>query len=144
MFHDAVEEPASLSPAELRAAYEAELRVAIEKNGLEAVAAAAGVDEATLAAVSDGDEAVELTLADAAAVVATRDDVRDAETVVLEVRDHLLMGMATGVLDVDTVAANVDLDLSGQEIQQAIEGRTPLTLAQLAAIHRFVASRNDR
>jgi hypothetical protein len=144
MFHDAVEEPASLSPAELRAAYEAELRVAIEENGLEAVAAAAGVDETTLAALSDGDEAVELTLADAAAVVATRDDVRDAETVVLEVRDHLLMGMATGVLDVDTVAANVDLDLSGQEIQQAIEGRTPLTLAQLAAIHRFVASRNDR
>jgi tartrate dehydratase beta subunit/fumarate hydratase class I family protein len=143
MFHDAVEEPASLSPAELRTAYEAELRVAIEENGLEAVSAAAGVDEATLAALAD-DEAVDLTLSEAAAVVATREDVRDAETVVLEMRDHLLMGMATGVLDVDAVAANVDLDLSGQEVQQAIEGRTPVTLAQLAAIHRFVASRNDR
>jgi hypothetical protein len=52
------------------------------------------------------------------------------------------MGMTTGVLDVDTIASNVDLDLSGQEIQQAIEGRIRMTLDELASIHGYVAGRN--
>ncbi|MFB6304941.1 MAG: DUF5791 family protein [Haloferacaceae archaeon] len=142
MLHLAVENPADLSPAELREAYEAELRAAVEASGVESVAADAGVDEALLRDLVDG-SVPEMTLEQAAAVLATRSDVRDAETVVHEVRDHLLMGMATGVLDVDTVASNVDLDLSGQEVQQALEGRMPMTLAQLAAIHRFVESRQS-
>jgi hypothetical protein len=53
------------------------------------------------------------------------------------------MAMTTGVVDVDTLAANVDLDLSGQEVQQALEGRAEMTLEQLAAIHQFLAARND-
>jgi len=32
------------------------------------------------------------------------------------------MGMATAVLDVDTIAAAIDADLTGQEVQQALEG----------------------
>ncbi|MFB6160818.1 MAG: DUF5791 family protein [Haloferacaceae archaeon] len=143
MLHEVVEDPAAHSPASLRDAYEAELRAAIEAAGVETVAAESGVDEATLAALVEGDHP-DVTLEEAAAVLATREDVRDAETVVSTVRDHLLMGMATGVLDVDTVAANVDLDRSGREIQQALEGRAPMTLAELAEIHRFVAERNDR
>ena len=52
-------------------------------------------------------------------------------------------GASTDFLQaVDTIASNVDLDLSGQEIQQALEGRVPMTLAQLAAVHRFIDSRN--
>lgn len=140
MLHQAVEDPAALTPSELREAYEAELRAAVEAAGVGTVAAAAGVDETTLRDLLDG-PVPDLTLERAAAILATRSDVRDAETVVHEVRDHLLMGMATGVLDVDTVASNVDLDLSGTEVQQALEGRMPMTLAQLAAIHRFVESR---
>jgi hypothetical protein len=54
------------------------------------------------------------------------------------------MGMTTGVVDVDTIASNVDLDLSGQEVQQAIEGRIPMTLDELAAIHGYIAGRNAR
>lgn len=143
MLHDAVEDPAALTPAELRAAYEAELRDAIEAVGAETAAAAAGVDGGTVEAVLDG-PAPDLTLERAAAILATRPDAAGAEAVAGEVRDHLLMAMVTGVVDVDTVAANVDLDLSGTEIRQALEGRMPMTLAQLAAIHRFVAGRNDR
>jgi hypothetical protein len=142
MFQDVVE-AGERSPSELRAAYEAELREAVETAGVEAVATASGVERERLEALCAG-ESPELTLEEAAAVLATREDVRDAETVVAEVRDHLLMGMATGVLDVDTVAANVDLDLSGTEVQQLLEGRAPMTLDQLAALHQFVASRNRR
>jgi hypothetical protein len=76
--------------------------------------------------------------------LALSDDYPDSEAIVLELRDHLLLGMTTGVLDVDTVASNVELGLSGQEIQQALEGRNAMTLEQLAAIHRFIAERNDR
>ena len=143
MLHEVVDDPAGHSPAALRAAYEAELRAAVEAIGVEAAAEESGVDRATLERLVEGG-APELTLEDAAAILATREDVRDAETVVATVRDHLLMGMATGVLDVDTVAANVDLDLTGREIQQALEGRAPMSLAELAAVHRFVAERNAR
>ncbi|MFB6302245.1 MAG: DUF5791 family protein [Haloferacaceae archaeon] len=143
MLHDAVEDPAALTPAELREAYEIELRAAVEAAGIEAAAAAADVDEGTVRALLDG-KASDLTLERAAALLAIREDAPDAEAVAAEVRDHLLMGMVTGVVDVDTVAANVDLDLSGTEIRQGLEGRMPLTLAQLAAIHRYVAGRNDR
>jgi hypothetical protein len=54
------------------------------------------------------------------------------------------MGMTTGVLDVDTLAAETGLDLSGQAIQQSLEGRRETTLTELAAIHRAIADRNDR
>lgn len=143
MLHDAVEDPAALTPAELREAYEAEVRATVEAVGIEAAATAAGVDEGTVRALLDG-PAPDLTLERAAAILATRADGADAEAVAGEVRDHLLMGMVTGVVDVDTVAANVDLDLSGTEVRQGLEGQMPMTLAQLAAIHRFVADRNDR
>jgi hypothetical protein len=141
MLHEVVDDPDGCSPAALREAYEAELRGAVEANGVDTVAAESGVDRGTLERLVDG-ACPELTLEEAAAILATREDVRDAETVVATVRDHLLMGMATGVLDVDTVAANVGLDLTGREIQQALEGRAPMTLAELAAIHRFIAERN--
>ncbi|WP_248897494.1 DUF5791 family protein [Haloplanus halobius] len=141
MLHDAVDEPASLSPRQIRDAYEAELRAVIDARGIETVATDAGIDAERVAALAEGDSPT-LTLSEAAAVLAVERDSRDPDAIVQDVRDYLLMGMATGVLDVDTIASNVDLDLSGQEIQQAIEGRTRMTLAELAAIHRYVAGRN--
>lgn len=143
MLYDAADDPASLSPAELRAAYEAQIRTAVEPVGVETAAADAGVDEKQVAAVVDGD-APDMRVEDAAALLALSDEYPDQEAIVLELRDHLLLGMTTGVLDVDTIASNVDLDLSGQEVQQALEGRSAMTLEQLAAIHRYIAERNDR
>jgi hypothetical protein len=143
MLHDAVDEPAALSPRQLRDAYDAELRAVIDARGIEAVATAADLRTETVAALASG-ESPSMSLSEAAAVLAVDYDGRNAQGIVHEVRDYLLMGMTTGVLDVDTIASNVDLDLSGQEIQQAIEGRIPMDLDELAAIQSYVAGRNAR
>ncbi|SFR37753.1 DUF5791 family protein [Halogeometricum limi] len=143
MLYDAADDPATLSTTELRTAYETQIRTVVDEVGVQTAAADAGVDEAVVSTVADGD-APEMNVEDAAALLALSDDYPDREAIVLELRDHLLMGMTTGVLDVDTIASNVELDLSGQEIQQVLEGRSPMTLAQLAAIHRYIAERNDR
>jgi hypothetical protein len=143
MLHDAADEPESLSPRQLRDAYDDELRAAIDGHGVATVAERADVPTDRVAALVDG-ESPALTLSEAAAILAAADDGHDAEVIGQEVRDHLLMGMTTGVLDVDTIASNVDLDLSGQEVQQAIEGRIRLTLDELAAIHGYIAGRNAR
>lgn len=143
MLYDAVEDPATYTRAELRAAYEDELSAVVEVHGIETVAAESGVDEERLRALVDGDSP-DITVEEAGAILAVSEEYPDADAVVAELQDHLLLGMTTGVLDVDTVAANVQLDLSGQEIQQSLEGRRPTTLTELAAIHRFVAERNER
>jgi len=142
MLYDAVDEPGTLSPRQLHDAYEAELRAVIDAHGAETVADETGLSTERLAELADGDSPP-LTLSEAASILAIDTDL-DAETIVQEVRDHLLMGMTTGVLDVDTIASNIDLDLSGQEVQQAIEGRIRLRLVELAAIHNYVAGRNAR
>jgi hypothetical protein len=141
MLHEAVDEPEALSPQQLRDAYDTELRAVIDARGIEPVATAADMPTETVAALASGDSP-SMTLAEAAAILAVDFDDRDADGIVQEVRDYLLMGMTTGVLDVDTIASNVALDLSGQEIQQAIEGRIRMTLDELAAIHGYVAGRN--
>ncbi|MFB6122684.1 MAG: DUF5791 family protein [Haloferacaceae archaeon] len=145
MLYDAADQPGARSPAELRAAYEDELRTVIEERGVDAVAAATDVDAETVSVLAAGDSP-DLTLAEAAAILAVDGTYPSADGIVAEVRDHLLMGMTTGVLDVDTVASNLGdgVDLSGQEVQQAIEGRNQMTLSELAAIHRVIAARNDR
>ncbi len=141
MLHDVVDDPGSLSPAALREAYEAAVRIVVEDHGPETVAAETDVDEATLSRLAAGETAPDLAVTDAAAVLALREGAPDRDATVAALRDHLLMGMATAVVDVDTVAAGIDHDLTGQEVQQALEGRTTMTLAHLAAIQQFVAER---
>jgi hypothetical protein len=143
VLYDVVDDPGSLSPGALREAYEAELRAAIDGRDTADAAAETGVDEAILDRIAGGDPLPDLSVDDAAAVLALREGVRDAETVRLELQDHMMVSMAAAVLDVDTVAANIDHDLTGQEVQQALEGRTTMTLAQLAAIQQFVAERGS-
>jgi hypothetical protein len=142
MLYDVVDDPASHAAAELRAAYERALADVVDTHGVARVAADSGVDEERLEALAAG-EAVTLTVEEAMAVLAVDADL-DAETMALELRDRLLMGMTTGVLDVDTLAAETDLDISGQEVQQSLEGRRTTSLDELAAIHRVIAVRNDR
>jgi len=141
MLYDALEDPASGTPADLRAAYESELRSVVETLGVDRVATETDIARDRLERLVDGGTTPELTLSEAAGVVALAPSSPDADAVEATVRDHILMGMTTGVLDVDAVASNVDLDLTGQEIQQAIEGRVPMTLEQLAAIQQFVETR---
>ncbi len=146
MLYDAADDPGSLSPEELRTAYEAELTGVVDEVGVDTVVDESDVDRERIEAllVGDGDVAGELTLEEAASVLAVSDAYPDRDAIVMEVRDHLLMGMTTGVLDVDTIATEVDRDMTGQEVQQALEGRIPMTLDELSELHAFIAGRNDR
>ena len=140
MFHEITDDPGSRTPAELRELYEAELLAVVDRHGLEAVAAASDVDEATLCALRDGDSP-ELELEAAASVLAVADDAPDADTIATVSRDALLMGMTTAVLDVEAVESGLDGELEAREIQSKIEGRFPMTLEEFALLHRYIESR---
>jgi len=140
MLHTVADDATDLSAAGLRAAYESRLQEILEAVGIETADTETDLDHDTLAGVADG-EVADLTLTEAAAIAALDDEFPDAEAIVLETRDHLLMGMTTAVLDVDAIAANLDVGLTGQEVQQAIEGRVEMTLPELAAIQSVIEQR---
>ncbi|WP_435128097.1 DUF5791 family protein [Halobaculum sp. D14] len=142
MLHEAVSDPAGSTPAELLSAYADRLGAVVDEHGAETLVAETGVDDAVVDAIAAGDVS-DVRLADAAAVLSASEGV-PAEDLAYEVRDHLMMEMVTAILDVDTIAANIDPDLTGQEVQQALEGRTRLTLGELAAIQALIAERADR
>lgn len=137
MLHTAAENLSECSPSTLQAAYVEQLRATIESVGTEQVTAESGVDPERVDALAAGDQPT-LTVEEAASILGVGDDNPDAEAIAFELQDHLLLGMTTAVLDVDAIAANIDADLTGQEVQQAIEGRTEMTLAQLAAIQSVI------
>lgn len=139
MLHTVATETDDRSPDGLLAGYNSTLTDALD-SAAETAVAESDVEQSTIDAVADGDVAA-LSLTEAAAIAALSDDAPDAEAIVLETRDHLLMGMTTAVLDVDAIAANIDVDLTGQEVQQAIEGRIEMSLAELAAIQSVIEQR---
>ncbi|MFC6731978.1 MULTISPECIES: DUF5791 family protein [unclassified Haladaptatus] len=140
MLYDVSDEPGELSPTELRALYEAELRETISAVGIESVAAASDVDIETVEALAGG-ESPALTLEDAAAILACDDALPDKRTILMEVRDHLLMGMTTAILDVEAIESGLNNHLDARDIQQKVEGRAPMTLSEFAALHQFIESR---
>lgn len=138
MFQELVERPGDRSAAALHEAYLTALREVVDAAGPEAVVETSGVDEDRVRALADG-ETVELSLEEAAGILSAEEGVPPA-TLAAEARDHLLMGMTTAVLDVDTVAANVE-GMEPTGIQQRIEGRTGMTLEEFATLHAFIAAR---
>lgn len=140
MLYDAVGDAGDRTPAELRRAYAEELATVVADAGVERVVEATSLDRRTVESIAAGDQPV-LTLTEAAEILAVPEEAPSADDVAWEARDHLLMGMTTGVLDVDTVAAEIGADLDGKEVQQALEGRMPMTLDQYAELHAFIASR---
>jgi hypothetical protein len=128
------------SPETLRAAYDDQLATAIDAAGVETVAERTGLDPDVLRAVAaTGDP--ELTLTEAAAILAADPDRPDADTIAAEARDILLMGMTTAVLDVEALASVVDDELEPKEIQQKVEGRFPMTLDEYALLHSTIEGR---
>lgn len=142
MLHNAAKSVSEYSPSTLLAGYFGQLRETIDAVGAERVAAETGLEADRIDALADGDQ-LTLTAEEAAAILATAESTPDADAIVFELRDHLLMGMTTAVLDVDTIAATAETDLTGQEVQQAIEGRTELPLRQLAAIQSVIEARTE-
>ena len=140
MLRDEFETPGERDPEELHAAYEQVLAETVETQGIDAVAEATAVDESTLDALVDG-ESAELTLEEAAAILATDPDRPDADFIVADARDVLLMGMSTAVLDVEAIQSGINGQLEAKEIQQKVEGRYPITLDEYAVLHQFIESK---
>jgi hypothetical protein len=137
MFHEVADEPGELTGDELYEQLLAEVQTAIEGCGVDAVADETDVDRATLAALADGEQP-ELTLEEAAAIVATRDDVPPTDVVAAESRDALLIGMTNAVMDVEALASSLNGELEPREIQSKVEGRFPMTLREFATLHQHL------
>jgi hypothetical protein len=141
MFHDAVDDPGDRSTEELYERYEALLVEAVEGVGAAEASERSGVDRGTVDALVAG-EGPELALEEAAALLALDAGVdEDADTIAALDRDALLMGMTNAVVDVETLAREVDGDLEARELQAKVEGRFPMTLREFAAVHRFLRDR---
>ena len=140
MLRDEFEAVGDRDPEDLLAAYEAVLTDVIDDQGIESVADETEIDETTLSALVDG-ESPDLTLEEAAAVLATDPDRPDADFLVADARDVLLMGMSSAVLDVEAIQSGIDSKLEAKEIQQKVEGRYPMTLAEYALLHGYIESK---
>jgi hypothetical protein len=140
MIRGAVDTSGDVDPAGLRDAYDDLLITALKTTGIDAAAEQTGVDEETLAALVDG-ESPELTLEEAAAVLALDEDFPAADAIVAEARDILLMGMSQAVLDVEALASGIDDAMDPKELQQKVEGRYPMTLEEYALVHAYIENR---
>ncbi len=140
MLYDAAAAGDEGSPESLLAAYYEELASVVDDLGVDTVVGATGLDRETVEAIEAGEQP-ELTLEEAAELLAQAEGAPDADAIAWESRDHVLMGMTTAVVDVDTIAREIDTELDGKEIQQAVEGRLPTTLEQFAAVQAYVDAR---
>lgn len=143
MFH---EERRSVpdAPGALHDEYVAELAALIEAVGVETAADRTGIDPATLEALlaaADDGPVPDLSLPEAAAVQSLAEGAADPDTIAEMGCDHLLLGMSTAVLDVDTLASEVDLPLTPKEVQQKLERRAPMSFEEYVAIQHVIASR---
>jgi hypothetical protein len=141
MLTDEIEDAETTTTQTVRARYEREVADAVETVGVDDAAAATDVERDRLDALVAGD-APRLTLSEAASLLALAGDAPDADAILAAVRDHVMLQMSSAVVDVDALAAGLDGDLDPKEIQQKIEGRQPMTLAEYAQVHRFLAAEN--
>ncbi|UPM42429.1 DUF5791 family protein [Halocatena salina] len=139
MIQDVVQDPGSLSPTALKQQYESELRGIIESIGPDTATQRTEIDRERIDAIAAGGDEIPLT--EAAAVFSLRDDAPDAETIEIEARDALLMGMTTAVLDVETLESQIDGQIEARAIQQKVEGRTAMTLGEFALLYGTIEAR---
>lgn len=130
-------EPADAGPDEIRDRYVDALADVLREVGWDNVAKTAEIESDRLDAIEAGD-ADDVTLADATAVLAL-DAKTDAEALLAAARETVLLEMSTAVVDVETLAADLDGELSPQEVHAAVEGRLPLSLEQYARIRYRLA-----
>ncbi|WP_256392573.1 DUF5791 family protein [Natronoarchaeum rubrum] len=140
MIHEQRTDVDGLSPAGLREEYDADLRSVIDGRGVDAVVEETKVDREIVAALADG-ESPTLSVADAAAIQALDADAPDADTIVEMAWEHLLLGMSSAVLDVETLASEADTELSAKEIQQKLERRAGATLDEFVAVEHAIVDR---
>ncbi len=122
----------------LRREYAADLAAAVESVGVETAVERTGIDRERIETVADGDLPA-LSVEEAGAIQALSTGF-DGETVTEMACDHLLLGMSTAVLDVDRLAAGVDLDLDPKEVQQKLERRAPMSFDEYLTLQQYVVS----
>ncbi len=127
------------SPSALRSEYVDGFREILESVTLENAADEVDVPIDALEALSAG-KPTALTLEQAAAIQSLEDGEPDPQTIVELACDHLLLGMTTAVIDVDTLESEVDLDLEAKEIQQRIERRAPMTFEEFIHVQHAIVS----
>jgi hypothetical protein len=140
MLHEQRTDVEGDSPEALLAEYEVDLRTVIDEHGVDAVAAETSLDAETVAALIEG-ESPPLSLPEAAAIQVLAPDAPDADTIVEMACEHLLLGMSMAVLDVETLAGELDGDLSAKEVQQKLERRSEMSLEEFAAIEYAIVDR---
>lgn len=137
MFHELAAEPGEQSPDELMAAYTEALAAVVAEFGPASVAEETGLDKSTVEAARDGDlEAV--TLEEGAAILALDEEYPPADDSVALARDALLLGMTNAVMDVEALASEIGGEMDAREIQQKVEGRFPVSLAEYALLHHHI------
>jgi hypothetical protein len=115
--------------------YAGELRGIVAETGSGAVADATGLDGAVVDAIVDADvETVGRMHLTEVASILTLVDGRDADAIVADARDELLLAMSSAVTDVERLAAGMDIGLNPKEIQAKLEGRYPMRLREYAAL----------
>ncbi len=139
MLHQLVTDPGDYSGAELYDALVTELAGRVEATGVDTVVAETDLDAETVAALAAGD-APQLTIEEAAAVLAAVEDDNPADVLALT-RDAVMMGMSQAVLDVEALAAEAGGDLEPREVQSKIEGRFPMTLEEFALLYATIRAR---
>lgn len=140
MLYEERTDVSELSPEAVLAEYHDLLAEIVETEGIDAVADKTGIDPTVLDALVAG-ETPAIDLEAAAAIQALAPDTPDADSIHVEATEHLLLGMSMAVLDVDAVAADVELDLSPKEIQQKLERRAPMTLAEYSRLEHYITSK---
>lgn len=125
-------------PETLRREYDDALASAVESAGIEDATARTSVDRERLDTLVGGGSP-RLSLDEASSLLALDETEPDAETIAVEACEHLLLGMSTAVLDVETLAAEVELDLDPKEVQQKIERRAPMTFDEFVHLQYAIA-----
>jgi hypothetical protein len=141
MFHDQRQDVDGLSVDDLRAEYAQDLAGVVDAHGVDTVVDETDLDRDTVASIADATLPADLSLQDAAGVLSLRDGVADPDTIVEIACDHLLLGMTTGVMDVDAVESELEIDLDAKEVQQKIERRAPMTFDEFVHVQHVIASR---
>jgi hypothetical protein len=136
MFHELVDSDGR-GPEELHDRYLRLLGDVLRAVDLDRAASETGIDPQTLREIVDGG-APEMTLEEAAAVLALDEDRPDAETIAAIARDELLMGMSAAVLDVEAIESGIGGELEAREIQSKVEGRFPMTLREFALLYEYI------
>lgn len=143
MLTEDLDSPRELTAADLTDRYESALADVVAAVGPDEVEAEAGIDPTIVSSIERG-HSEDIALDDAAAVLSLDAGEPDADTIIEEARDHLLLLMSSAMLGVESLARELGDGIEPGELQAKLEGRLPMTVGEYARLHHFLAVRTVR